>query len=133
MANGHDGYNAGLECRHVVGRLVCRVGTTVIICERGPWDTLVDVTSDTGMDWLPSSKLGKMYGLMMKKDTSVLWVDRSYENIIATRKELKNDYKLYKRIELYRKLATDNGWSIVENNDTLDAAKQQIRDLLGIS
>lgn len=105
----------------------------VIICERGPWDTLVDVTSDTGMDWLPASKLGRVYGLMMRKDTRVFWVDRSYENIITTRKELKNDYKLYKRIELYKHLAEVKGWNIVNNNDTLDAAKQQIRDLLGIS
>jgi len=105
----------------------------VIICERGPWDTLVDVASDTGMDWLPSSKLGKMYGLMMPKDTKVFWVDRMYDNIITTRKELKNDYKLCKRIELYKHLADIKGWDVIDNNDTLDAAKQQIRILLGIT
>lgn len=107
--------------------------TDVVICERGPWDTLVDVASDTGMDWLASSKLGKIYGLMMQKDVRVFWVDRSYDNIIATRKELKHDYKLPKRIELYKHLADLKGWDIIDNNDTLDAAKQQIRDLLGIS
>lgn len=110
-----------------------RKTTDAIICERGPWDTLVDVASDTGMNWLPSSKLGKMYGLMMHKDTKVFWVDRSYDNIIATRKELRNDYKLRKRIELYKHLADIKGWEIIDNNDTLDAAKQKIRNLLGIS
>lgn len=29
-----------------------------IICERGPWDTLVDVASDTGIESLLTSRLG---------------------------------------------------------------------------
>ena len=104
----------------------------VVICERGSWDTLIDVTSDTGLEWLPVSKLGKMYGFMIRKDSCVIWIDRSYEKIITTRPELKNDYKLRRRIEFYNDLALRNKWAVVDNNGTLESAKQQIRDLLHI-
>ena len=48
----------------------------VVICERGPWDTLVDVTVDTGLAWLPASPLGSVFSMLMRHDACVLWISR---------------------------------------------------------
>lgn len=105
----------------------------VVICERGPWDTLVDVTTDTGLSWLPSSRLGRVYSLMMRRGACVLWVSRARENILATRPELTHDYKLPVRMTVYGQLAAQHGWCVINNDGSLDAAKEQIRRALGLA
>lgn len=103
-----------------------------VICERGPWDTLVDVTTDTGLDWLPTSQLGAVYSLTMRHDAQVLWIKRSRDNILETRPELVNDHKLMPRMEVYEKLAMRHNWHVIENNGSLEAAKEQIRNILNM-
>lgn len=110
-----------------------RVRSDIVICERGPWDTLVDVTADTGLPWLPGSPLGSIYSLLMRRDARVLWVSRSPENILNTRVELKHDYKLHAKIDVYQGLSELHQWTVIDNNDTLDAAKLQIASALGLS
>jgi hypothetical protein len=105
----------------------------VLICERGPWDTLVDVTSDTGLTWLPASWLGNIYSLLMRRDGQVLWVSRDRENILRTRPELVHDHKLAPRIMAYGQLAALHGWDVIDNNGTLESTKQQIREALGLT
>ena len=104
----------------------------VLICERGPWDTLVDVTSDTGLAWLPGSPLGNAYGSLMRRDARVLWVSRDKQSILRTRPELVHDHKLPIRMTVYAQLAALHGWDVIDNNGTLDAARQQIRAALGL-
>lgn len=110
-----------------------RASSDIVICERGPWDTLVDVTADTGLSWLPGSSLGSMYTLLMRRDARVLWISRSPENILSTRVELKNDYKLRARMDVYQRLSELHHWTVIDNNDSLDAAKLQIAGVLGLS
>lgn len=110
-----------------------RARSDIVICERGPWDTLVDVTADTGLSWLPGSPLGSMYSLLMRRDACVLWVSRSPENILSTRVELKHDYKLRARMDVYQRLSELHHWTVIDNNDTLDAAKLQIAGVLGLT
>lgn len=109
-----------------------RKQSDVLICERGPWDTLVDVTSDTGLSWLPGSVLGCMYSLQMRRDAKVLWVSRDRENILRTRPELVHDHKLAPRMAAYTRLAALHGWDVIDNNGTLEATRQQIRAVLGL-
>lgn len=110
-----------------------RKRSDVMICERGPWDTLVDVSADTGLEWLPLSHLGGVYSLMMRRDACVLWISRARENILATRPELVHDHKLALRMAVYAQLATLHGWHVIDNNDTLESAKAQIRTALGLA
>jgi hypothetical protein len=105
----------------------------VLICERGPWDTLVDVTSDTGMDWLLESSLGRAYSLLVRRDARVLWVSRDRKNILRTRPELAHDYKLAPRIAAYRQLAILYGWEVIDNNGSLVTTKEQIRNVLRLT
>lgn len=114
-------------------RIQCvRKQSDVVICERGPWDTLVDVTADTGMTWLPASWLGGIYSLLMRRDARVLWVSRARENILRTRPELVHDHKLPARMAAYGQLAALRGWDVIDNNGTLEATKRQIREALAL-
>lgn len=105
----------------------------LLICERGPWDTLVDVTADTGLTWLPASLLGSAYTLQMQHDARVLWISREQENILRTRPELVHDHKLPQRMALYARLAKRHRWEVIDNNGTLDEAKEQIRAALRLA
>ena len=62
----------------------------------------------------------------------VIFIDRSEENILQTRTELVHDPKLAQRIDYYRQLSKQSGWRVVDNNTTLESAKQQISSILGI-
>lgn len=104
----------------------------IVICERGPWDTLVDVTSDTNLSWLPGSLLGSMYTRIMQRDARVFWITRVRENILITRPELVHDHKLEPRMRVYGRLARLHRWDVVDNNGTLEGAKSQIRTALGL-
>ena len=103
-----------------------------VICERGPWDTLVDVTVDTGLSWLPRSRLGSIYSLLMKRDARVLWISRKRDGILLTRPELVHDHKLQPRMAVYAELAAMHGWDVIDNNGELESAKAQIRLALGL-
>ena len=103
----------------------------VVICERGPWDTLVDVTVDTGLSWLPASRLGYVYSVLMKRDARVLWISRNRDSILHTRPELVYDHKLQPRMAVYAGLAALHGWDVIDNNGQLEDAKEQIRIALG--
>lgn len=110
-----------------------RKHSDVVVCERGPWDTLVDVTADTGMLSLPSSKLAGLYTMFVRRDAHVLWVDRDRDNILQTRPELVNDHKLDTKIAVYKQLAGLHAWEVIDNNGTLDSAKLQILGALGMT
>ena len=105
----------------------------ILICERGPWDTLVDVISDTGLNNLPDSLLGRMFTCQIKKSRSIIfYINRTRDNIISTRPELIHDTKLVRRMAIYDKLAKTYGWFIVNNNGTLEETKRHISQILNI-
>ncbi len=105
----------------------------LLICERCPWDTLVDVATDTGLYTLYSSWLGKQYVRSMKGDnTCVIWLSRSLDKILETRAELKHDNKLPARIDGYRELSKLNSWKVIDNNGSLESTKKQILQALNI-
>jgi len=104
--------------------------TDVLVCERGPWDTLVDVMADTGMERLHESPVGRMYTMLVRDRASVLHISRSYRSIIETRNELAHDYKMEHKIALYAKLAGQRGWHTIDNNRSLEDARQSILEAL---
>lgn len=109
-----------------------RQAADIVVCERGPWDTLVDVTADTGLAWLPGSRLGAAYGGFMRRDARVLLISRNYRNIVQTRPELVHDGKLELRMGLYEQLACEQGWDVIDNNGSLDSARRGILAALGL-
>ena len=102
----------------------------VLVCERGPWDTLADVIADTGLKALSNNLLGRIFTIQINKDSKVLLVMRSTKNILNTRPELISDYKLEKKLLLYYQLAEINKWTVVDNNGSIDSTRIQISEVL---
>lgn len=101
----------------------------VIICERGPWDTMSDVMADTGLRINPNGIVGKLF-LMQTSNAKVVYVKRSKKNIINTRPELVHDYKLSSKIQIYDYLHSKSNWLVVDNNNTIYEAEYQLKSLL---
>ena len=95
------------------------------LCERGPWDSLVDVATDTGIDELVNMPYRDYFMRQVAEHADVLLIERRLELIKGARQELAYDNTLAYRQRCYRQLAENCGWQILENNDTLEVAKQR--------
>ncbi|MFA7156736.1 MAG: hypothetical protein WC123_03495 [Bacilli bacterium] len=93
------------------------------ICERGPFDTLVDVLVDVNMKDIPFKKI---FFCIIKNNFKVFFIDRDIDKIISSRNELKNDFKLCRKIDTYRILSEKFNWVIIDNNGSIDNTKKQI-------
>jgi thymidylate kinase len=105
----------------------------ILVCERGPWDTLADVIADTGLDNLFGSALSRLFTVQIKDGAKVIMVKRSKENIFQSRPELIHDYKLDRKLDIYNRLAAMNRWSIVDNNYSIEATQNDILKLLKLT
>ena len=106
----------------------------VVVCERGPWDTLMDVVVDTGLYSLIGSSLGRVFTFQVDNEQSiVLYIKRAKENMLCTRPELVHDHKLDKKIAAYDKSAAIYGWHTIHNDATLEETFYQISSVLQLS
>jgi hypothetical protein len=96
----------------------------ITICERGPWDTLVDVAADTGLDRLATPAMLALFSGQVARRTDMVLVERSADAIEAVRPELEFDTKLRRRQALYRRLAEIGGWKVLDNNGGLDDTRK---------
>jgi len=103
-----------------------------LVCERGPWDTLVDVIVDTGIENLADPIPCRLFTMQVLKGSIVIFINRSRDNILKSRPELVHDCSLDRKIELYSVLAKKYGWFIVDNNESLATTKKQIFRIFGI-
>ncbi len=101
-----------------------------LVCERSPWDTLVDVIVDTGRYDFIYKWLSALFLHQVRKKSLVLFIDRDYEKIIGSRTELEHDYKMQEKISTYRRMALQEGWFVINNNDSIENTKKQILDVL---
>lgn len=102
----------------------------IVICERGPWDTLVDVAADTGMYHIVKSSLYRLYCGSLINDTRMLYIERDPKLILGVRTELEFDIKLPKRVAAYRDMAAGNDWAVIDNNGSIEQTKASIRQWL---
>jgi len=105
----------------------------ILVCERGPWDTLADVIADTGLDNLFEGVLSKLFTVQVRGGARVLLVRRSKENIFQSRPELVHDFKLDRKLSIYNRLADVNRWSIIDNNHSIEKTHKEIAKLLQLS
>lgn len=102
----------------------------VTICERGPWDTLVDVAADTALDDLVRPFMVRLFCGQIAGRTDLVLIDRDADRIEAARPELKFDTKLRQRQRLYRDLAASEHWTVLDNNGDLDDTKKAFSEWL---
>ena len=97
----------------------------LIVCDRGPYDTLVDIMLGTGRDMLDNRHYYKFIRMLPERH-SVIYLRRPIQDIIEKRPELKHDTTLSKKEELYTKLQEHFGWFTVDNIDSPDAVLKRI-------
>lgn len=110
-------------------RIPCRT-VPVTICERGPWDTLVDVAADTSLDGLSGRRAVRLFCGLVLDDADMILIDRDADLIEGARPELRSDVKLRTRQQLYRRLAEQGDWRILSNNGSLDDTKAEFSSWL---
>ncbi len=86
----------------------------VLVCDRGPYDTLVDVMLDTGRSGLNDNWV-RFFLSGLPKDHLVFYLYRPLEEIYASRPELKYDRNLPRKNELYDRCCDYFGWEKIEN------------------
>ena len=105
-------------------------GIDVAVFERSAWDTLSDVMADTGIVELEENWIGRNIVRAFRGKCDVLWINRKKELIRGSRKELASDYKLERKIENYTRLSKVFHWIEIDNNSSLDEAKQRLSSWL---
>ena len=112
--------NIGAALR--IGRHWRRTDLHLIICERGPWDTVVDVLADVGGHVGSYPFFQKLATWQLRKAVKVVLVRRDCEKIFDSRPGLRHDPTLVQRAQLYEAFAERLGWAVVDNNGSLEDA-----------
>lgn len=95
---------------------------SLTLCERGPWDTLVDVYADTGLEALLDRPYPGFFSGQLDSKSDVILVNRDPDRIENSRAELRHDRSLRMRHHAYGCLAQSLGWKVLDNNRTIDDA-----------
>jgi thymidylate kinase len=98
----------------------------ILVCDRGAYDTLIDVMVDTKNRSLCASKLGEAFLLLLPKRHKVFFLSRNPGRIFRSRPDVRVDKNFELRCELYRSCAVRFGWLTVNNNNTPDETMNQI-------
>ena len=104
----------------------------IMICDRGPFDTLVDVMIDTGNANLGKGIFFYLYLALVRNKCKLIVLDRSFDNIVKTKMEIKYDKKIFQKIKLYRFYANHYSLPIVDNNGDIETTFANIKRAIGI-
>lgn len=97
----------------------------ILICDRGPYDTLVDVMLGTGEDILAGGRY-RAFIRMLPKEHKVIYLRRPVGKIVEDRPELRYDRGLLRKNELYAKMQRRFGWATVDNADSPEDTLKKI-------
>lgn len=102
----------------------------VIVSDRGPYDTLIDVALDTGYDDLPCSFWGHLYARAIPFSHAVFLVDRDSEKIEHDRPDTRLDRTHERRRSLYARHRDVLGFRVINNNGAIEDSLSQIIEIL---
>ncbi len=94
--------------------------SNVIICDRGAYDTLIDVMVDTKIKKLHQCSLGRLFIKLLPTPHRVFLIYRQSEAIFNSRPDVRIDKNYALRCELYNDCANHFNWSVIDNNGTPD-------------
>lgn len=105
----------------------------VIVCDRGAYDTLIDVMVDTKIKSLYRSALGQLFVKLLPTSHKVLLISRKPGAIFNSRPDVQVDKNFALRCELYKDCAAHFKWSVIDNNGTPEQTMHQlVQELISI-
>ena len=90
--------------------------SNVLVCDRGPYDTIVDVMLDTQQSQL-NQHIIKMYLTLLPTEHMVFYICTPLKDIYQYRPELVNDRSLPIKHQFYESCNNHFGWKSIENTD----------------
>ncbi len=93
---------------------------SVLILDRYVYDILVDVMVDTKMHSLHKSWIGHAFINLLPRNSKVILVDRTLEEVLIVRPEGKVDDNFESRFYFYQQLKYNEDIYVITNNGTLD-------------
>ncbi len=88
----------------------------ILVCDRGAYDTLIDVMVDTKNTNLYKTSLGKAFLKLLPRPHEVIFLAREPEKIFESRPDVKFDKNFKLRYELYMACSKEFNWTIIDNN-----------------
>jgi thymidylate kinase len=98
----------------------------ILVCDRGAYDTLVDVMVDTKNRSLVDSKVAEAFLMLLPNRHKVFFLRRDPELIFRLRPDVGIDKNFDLRNELYCSCAARFNWLRVDNNNTADETLDKI-------
>ncbi|MBW1804386.1 MAG: hypothetical protein JRJ85_27090 [Deltaproteobacteria bacterium] len=86
----------------------------VLVCDRGPYDTIVDVMLDTHERYF-TDNYRRLYLASLPARHIVFYIYRPLKEIYQNRPELTYDRSLRKKERIYQYLYQDFGWKKIDN------------------
>jgi hypothetical protein len=102
----------------------------VIVSDRGPHDTLIDVTLDTGWKGLPKSSLGRLYLRAIPFPHKIFFIFRDADKIESARPDVRSDRKFQERLRIYLENEENLGFCRINNNGTIEETMSFILEQL---
>lgn len=90
----------------------------ILVCDRGAYDTLIDIMVDTKNGSLCDSKIARAFLFLLPRHHRVFFLWRQPEEIYRSRPDVIIDRNFEFRYQLYLSCADTFGWSIIDNNNT---------------
>jgi len=103
----------------------------LILADRCPLDTLVDLAVDTGLDEFVFERLGPRILALLPKPTAAIVLERSPALVAASRPDVLADRNFARRRALYRRLADRFGLPRVENDGPIEATVEAVLEAVG--
>lgn len=106
-----------------------RVRRGLVLGDRCPLDTLVDLVVDTGMKREIFSRYGEKVRASLPDNSLVVLVERDARQVIIDRPDVESDPHYHERRLLYREMADKFGIPILNNSGTLREALVKLNNL----
>jgi thymidylate kinase len=106
---------------------------TVIIADRGPFDTLVDVMTDTKKFGLGKTFIGRLFTKFIPEPHEVLFISRTDENIRRERPDVILDRAFPLRLKLYESYSGILKLKYVDNNSSVENAMESMKEILKLN
>ncbi len=106
-------------------------GRGLVLADRCPLDTLVDLCVDTGLDRVVFERLAPRILALLPRPAAAVVIERSPALVARSRPDALADRHFARRRALYRELATRLGLPVIANDGPLEATLDALLEAVG--